>query len=88
LEEGGWLPLLIVAVISFLMLTWRKGEEVMDAASAVAGPAIALGGTDGRRAGMCDRQPYGSDALWARDNEKAARAPTRLKRLPVLRCER
>jgi KUP system potassium uptake protein len=30
--EGGWFPLLIALVISFLMLTWRKGEEVMDAA--------------------------------------------------------
>ena len=30
LFEGGWFPLLIAAVISFLMLTWRKGEELMD----------------------------------------------------------
>ena len=30
LLEGGWFPLLIAAVISFLMLTWRKGEELMD----------------------------------------------------------
>ena len=30
LFDGGWFPLLIAAVISFLMLTWRKGEEVMD----------------------------------------------------------
>ncbi len=28
--DGGWFPLLIALVISFLMLTWRKGEEVMD----------------------------------------------------------
>ncbi len=31
LLEGGWFPLLIAFAISFLMLTWRKGEEVMDA---------------------------------------------------------
>ena len=31
LLDGGWFPLLIALVISFLMLTWRKGEEVMDA---------------------------------------------------------
>ena len=31
LFEGGWFPLLIATVIAFLMLTWRKGEEVMDA---------------------------------------------------------
>jgi KUP system potassium uptake protein len=31
LFEGGWFPLLIALVISFLMLTWRKGEEIMDA---------------------------------------------------------
>jgi KUP system potassium uptake protein len=31
LLDGGWFPLLIAFVISFLMLTWRKGEEVLDA---------------------------------------------------------
>jgi KUP system potassium uptake protein len=31
LFDGGWFPLMIAFVISFLMLTWRKGEEVMDA---------------------------------------------------------
>src|SRR6202035_4827177 len=31
LFDGGLFPLLIAFVISFLMLTWRKGEEVMDA---------------------------------------------------------
>ena len=31
LVEGGWFPLLIAFVIAFLMLTWRKGEEIMDA---------------------------------------------------------
>jgi len=30
LLDGGWFPLLIAFVISFLMLTWRKGEELMD----------------------------------------------------------
>ena len=30
LFDGGWFPLLIAFVISFIMLTWRKGEEVMD----------------------------------------------------------
>jgi KUP system potassium uptake protein len=30
LLDGGWFPLLIAFVIAFLMLTWRKGEEVMD----------------------------------------------------------
>jgi len=31
LFEGGWFPLLIALVISFVMLTWRRGEEIMDA---------------------------------------------------------
>ncbi|MBV8439531.1 MAG: KUP/HAK/KT family potassium transporter [Hyphomicrobiales bacterium] len=31
LFDGGWFPLLIAFIISFLMLTWRKGEELMDA---------------------------------------------------------
>jgi KUP system potassium uptake protein len=30
LLEGGWFPLLIAFVISFLMLTWRRGEQIMD----------------------------------------------------------
>ncbi len=30
LFEGGWFPLLIALVLAFLMLTWRKGEELMD----------------------------------------------------------
>jgi KUP system potassium uptake protein len=30
LLEGGWFPLLIATVISFVMLTWRKGEQIMD----------------------------------------------------------
>jgi KUP system potassium uptake protein len=30
LFEGGWFPLLIAVLISFLMLTWRKGEQIMD----------------------------------------------------------
>ena len=30
LFEGGWFPLLIAFVIAFFMLTWRKGEEIMD----------------------------------------------------------
>jgi KUP system potassium uptake protein len=31
LFEGGWFPLLIALVLAFLMLTWRKGEGIMDA---------------------------------------------------------
>ena len=31
LLDGGWLPLLIAFAIAFLMLTWRKGSEVLDA---------------------------------------------------------
>jgi KUP system potassium uptake protein len=30
LFEGGWFPLLIALVVAFLMLTWRKGEEILD----------------------------------------------------------
>ncbi len=30
--DGGWFPLLLALVIAFLMLTWRKGEEIMDTA--------------------------------------------------------
>jgi KUP system potassium uptake protein len=30
LLDGGWFPLLISFVLAFLMLTWRKGEWVMD----------------------------------------------------------
>jgi KUP system potassium uptake protein len=30
LWDGGWFPLVISLVIAFLMLTWRKGQEIMD----------------------------------------------------------
>ena len=30
LLDGGWYPLLIAVVVSFLMLTWQKGEQIMD----------------------------------------------------------
>jgi KUP system potassium uptake protein len=30
LFQGGWFPLLIAFVISFLMLTWRQGERILD----------------------------------------------------------
>jgi len=30
LFEGGWFPLAISFIISFLMLTWRKGQEILD----------------------------------------------------------
>jgi KUP system potassium uptake protein len=30
LFDGGWFPLLIAFVIAFVMLTWRKGEDMMD----------------------------------------------------------
>jgi KUP system potassium uptake protein len=30
--DGGWFPLLIALAIAFLMLTWRKGEEITDSA--------------------------------------------------------
>jgi KUP system potassium uptake protein len=28
--NGGWFPMIIALIIAFLMLTWRKGEEIMD----------------------------------------------------------
>jgi KUP system potassium uptake protein len=30
--DGGWFPLLLALAIAFLMLTWRKGEEITDSA--------------------------------------------------------
>src|SRR6476646_5858200 len=30
LLDGGWFPLAIAFVLAFVMLTWRKGEEIMD----------------------------------------------------------
>jgi KUP system potassium uptake protein len=32
LFEGGWFPLLIAFGVSFVMFTWRKGEQIMDTA--------------------------------------------------------
>ncbi|MGA3158893.1 MAG: KUP/HAK/KT family potassium transporter, partial [Steroidobacteraceae bacterium] len=30
LLDGGWFPLVISIIIAFLMLTWRRGQEIMD----------------------------------------------------------
>ena len=30
LIEGGWFPVLIATAVSFIMLTWRKGESILD----------------------------------------------------------
>ncbi len=30
LLDGGWFPLVISFILAFVMLTWRKGEEIMD----------------------------------------------------------
>jgi KUP system potassium uptake protein len=30
LFDGGWFPLVISFIIAFLMLTWRKGQEILD----------------------------------------------------------
>jgi KUP system potassium uptake protein len=32
LLDGGWFPLAISFIVAFLMLTWRKGQEIMDQA--------------------------------------------------------
>ena len=32
LFDGGWFPLAISFIVAFLMLTWRKGQEIMDQA--------------------------------------------------------
>ena len=29
LFEGGWLPLLIASTVAFVMLTWRKGQQLL-----------------------------------------------------------
>src|SRR5260221_14409166 len=32
LFEGGWFPLLLAAVVAFMMLTWRSGVKLVEAA--------------------------------------------------------
>ena len=34
LFEGGWFPLLLAALVAFLMLTWRSGVKLVEAARA------------------------------------------------------
>jgi KUP system potassium uptake protein len=34
LFEGGWFPLLIATTVAFMMLTWRKGQQLVKVASA------------------------------------------------------
>ena len=39
LFEGGWFPLLLAAVVAFLMLTWRSGVKLVERARGSAAPA-------------------------------------------------
>ncbi len=50
LVEGGWFPLLLAAVVAFLMLTWRSGVKLVERARGNAAPA-------GRRPDRDRRQP-------------------------------
>jgi len=34
LFEGGWFPLLLAVAVTFVMLTWRKGQQLVEAARA------------------------------------------------------
>ena len=34
LFEGGWFPLLIAVIVASLMLTWRKGQQLVQQARA------------------------------------------------------
>ncbi|MBV8497031.1 MAG: KUP/HAK/KT family potassium transporter [Gammaproteobacteria bacterium] len=49
LLEGGWFPLLIALLISFVMLTWRRGEHIMDSVRLALRQSSAqfLGGLSG-----------------------------------------
>jgi KUP system potassium uptake protein len=53
LLEGGWFPLLIAFVVSFLMITWRKGEQILDALRLVLRQT-----TQQFLAGLRDDPPY------------------------------
>ena len=46
LFDGGWFPLLIALIIFFLMLTWRKGEELMDAVRLEDSPSLRKSSSD------------------------------------------
>ena len=39
LFEGGWFPLILSAVVAFLMLTWRRGQLILEERRALLAPA-------------------------------------------------
>ncbi|WP_421914263.1 potassium transporter Kup [Mesorhizobium sp.] len=41
LLDGGWFPLTISVVIAFLMMTWRRGEEILDKARLAVRQTVA-----------------------------------------------
>jgi KUP system potassium uptake protein len=38
LFEGGWFPLLLAAIVAFLMLTWRSGVKLVEPPAALRQP--------------------------------------------------
>ena len=65
IEEGGWFPLAVAALVYTVMATWRRGRELLVAARAVGGlpleTFLALdqarpSGAGARHRGVHDRQ--------------------------------
>ena len=56
LLEGGWFPLLIAGVIAFLMLTWRAGMLLVEAARARSARGRGSFPRDARAAATCARR--------------------------------
>jgi KUP system potassium uptake protein len=71
LHHGGWFPLVLAAAIAFLMLTWRKGALLLEAARADAAAADGVGAGAGgepavsaaRRGRLPHAGPSGRPAL-------------------------
>ncbi len=75
LFEGGWFPLLIALVIAFLMLTWRKGEEIMDKVRLeVRKPSKEFVEQLNRRSSVSN--PGHRSRSWSHGKRRAARAVT------------
>ena len=67
LFDGGWFPLLIAFIISFLMLTWRKGEELMDAVRLeIREPSKSSSSSSGASRRIASRAWPSFSAAWPR----------------------
>ena len=78
LFEGGWFPLVLAGFVAFLMLTWRKGNILVE--EAPRDVAAARGGVHRAAAPQAADHPAGQRGLPVLGHERDSTPPVALRR--------